>query len=327
MSQPALESPPIAAPVADAVRLPDNAYTPLAAGESYRPIVPAADPAPEVTVRSVGWGVLLCVIFTVASAYSGLKVGQVMEAGIPISILAIGLARAYRRRSTLLENIILTGIGGTAGGVVAGAIFTLPALYALKLDPNPAQTIFICLAGGCLGVLFMVQLGRLYQDRALNDRAEQLQREALAIRRRVAGEDDWVTAVSLDDLGSVLRLNGDIDDAEALLRQCLEVNRKSRGERHANTGIALHDLGLIAVARHDYGKAEALLQNGLDIHREALGEAHPLVAAGLNSLAHVWLAQKRYAEAESAMQQALAIARAALGDEHQLAAIYMAGPL
>ena len=162
MSQPALESPPIAAPVADAVRLPDNAYTPLAAGESYRPIVPAADPAPEVTVRSVGWGVLLCVIFTVASAYSGLKVGQVMEAGIPISILAIGLARAYRRRSTLLENIILTGIGGTAGGVVAGAIFTLPALYALKLDPNPAQTIFICLAGGCLGVLFMIPLRRYF---------------------------------------------------------------------------------------------------------------------------------------------------------------------
>ncbi|HTM30267.1 MAG TPA: oligopeptide transporter, OPT family [Vicinamibacterales bacterium] len=162
MSQSALESPPIAAPVADAVRLPDNAYTPLAAGESYRPIVPAADPAPEVTVRSVGWGVLLCVIFTVASAYSGLKVGQVMEAGIPISILAIGLARAYRRRSTLLENIILTGIGGTAGGVVAGAIFTLPALYALKLDPNPAQTIFICLAGGCLGVLFMIPLRRYF---------------------------------------------------------------------------------------------------------------------------------------------------------------------
>ena len=104
----------------------------------------------------------LCVIFTVASAYSGLKVGQVMEAAIPISILAIGLARAYQRRSTLLENVILTGIGGTSGGVVAGAIFTLPALYTLNLDPHPAQTIFICLAGGCLGVLFLIPLRRYF---------------------------------------------------------------------------------------------------------------------------------------------------------------------
>jgi putative OPT family oligopeptide transporter len=81
-----------------------------------------------------------------------------MEAAIPISILAIGLARVYKRRSSLLENVIITGIGGCAGGVVAGAIFTLPALYILKLDPHPLQTIFICLAGGCLGVLFLIPL-------------------------------------------------------------------------------------------------------------------------------------------------------------------------
>ena len=97
-----------------------------------------------------------------ASAYSGLKVGQVMEAAIPISILAIGLARVYRRRSTLLENVIITGIGGVSGAVVAGAIFTLPALYILKLDPHPVQTIFICLAGGCLGVLFLIPLRRYF---------------------------------------------------------------------------------------------------------------------------------------------------------------------
>ena len=104
----------------------------------------------------------LCVIFTVASAYSGLKVGQVMEAAIPISILAIGLARVYRRRSTLLENVIITGIGGTSGSVVAGAIFTLPALYILQLDPHPVQTVFICLAGGCLGLLFLIPLRRYF---------------------------------------------------------------------------------------------------------------------------------------------------------------------
>ncbi|MGB3628450.1 MAG: oligopeptide transporter, OPT family, partial [Terracidiphilus sp.] len=126
------------------------------------PIVPALVSQPELTLRSILFGIVLCVIFTVASAYSGLKVGQVMEAAIPISILAIGLARIFKRRSSLLENVIITGIGGAAGGVVAGAIFTLPALYILNLDPHPVQTIFICLAGGCLGILFLIPLRRYF---------------------------------------------------------------------------------------------------------------------------------------------------------------------
>jgi putative OPT family oligopeptide transporter len=142
--------------------LPANAYTHLAPGETYKPLVASGEQIPELTARSVGWGIFLCVVFTVASAYSGLKVGQVMEAAIPISILAIGLARAYGRRSTVLENVIITGIGGLAGSIVAGAIFTLPALYILKLDPHPAQTILICVAGGCLGVLFLIPLRRYF---------------------------------------------------------------------------------------------------------------------------------------------------------------------
>jgi putative OPT family oligopeptide transporter len=142
--------------------LADNAYQPLADGETYQPMIPAETIQPELTRRSVLWGVLLCIIFTVASAYSGLKVGQVMEAAIPISILAIGLARVYARRSSLLENVIITGIGGATSGIVAGAIFTLPALYILNLDPKPVQTIFICLAGGCLGILFLIPLRRYF---------------------------------------------------------------------------------------------------------------------------------------------------------------------
>jgi putative OPT family oligopeptide transporter len=146
----------------EATSLPENAYTTLAPGEVYRPIVPAGAAVPEVTGRSVFWGTLLCVIFTIASVYSGLKVGQVMEAAIPISILAIGLARMYPRRSTILENVIITGIGGVSGSVVAGAIFTLPALYILHLDPHPLQSTFICIAGGCLGVLFLIPLRRYF---------------------------------------------------------------------------------------------------------------------------------------------------------------------
>jgi len=142
--------------------LPANAYEPLPPGTVYTPLVPAEARLPELTSRSIGWGIFLCIVFTVASAYSGLKVGQVMESAIPISILAIGLARVYRRRSSVLENVIMTGIGGAAAAVVAGAIFTLPALYILKIDPHPVQTIFICLAGGCLGVLFLIPLRRYF---------------------------------------------------------------------------------------------------------------------------------------------------------------------
>ena len=142
--------------------LPENAYQPLKPGESYQPIVPAQANVPELTPRSIFWGVLFCVIFSVASAYSGLKVGQGMEAAIPISILAIGLARIFKRRTSLLENVIITGIGAASGSVVAGAIFTLPALYMLHLDPHPLQTVFICLAGGCLGVLFLIPLRRYF---------------------------------------------------------------------------------------------------------------------------------------------------------------------
>ncbi len=138
--------------------LPANAYQPLNPGELYVPLVPTSVSMPEITGRAVLWGTLLCIVFSVASAYSALKVGQGMEAAIPISILAIGLARLYKRRSTVLENVIVTGIGGASGSVVAGAVFTVPALYILHLDPHPVQTIFICLAGGCLGVLFLIPL-------------------------------------------------------------------------------------------------------------------------------------------------------------------------
>ncbi len=151
-----------AAPELESKSLPANAYQPLNEGELYVPLVPTSMSLPEITWRAVLWGTLLCIIFSVASAYSALKVGQGMEAAIPISILAIGLARAYRRRSTVLENVIITGIGGASAAVVAGAVFTIPALYILHLDPHPVQTIFICLAGGCLGVLFLIPLRRYF---------------------------------------------------------------------------------------------------------------------------------------------------------------------
>jgi putative OPT family oligopeptide transporter len=142
--------------------LPANAYTVLKPGESYTPIVSGALRQPELTLRALFWGSVFCIIFSVASAYSALKVGQGMEAAIPISILAIGMARLFRRRSSLLENMIITGMGAASASTVAGAVFTVPALYSLQLAPHPVQTIFICLAGGCLGVLFLIPLRRYF---------------------------------------------------------------------------------------------------------------------------------------------------------------------
>jgi len=147
---------------AESKSLSADAYTVLPPGATYQPMIPASAQLPETTWRSVLWGLFFCVVFSVASAYSGLKVGQVMESAIPVSILAIGLARMYPRRSTLLENVIISGLGGTAGAVAAGAIFTLPALYILNLNPHPLQTVFIGIAGGALGVLFLIPLRRYF---------------------------------------------------------------------------------------------------------------------------------------------------------------------
>src|SRR2546425_7842266 len=117
--------------------LPENAYQPLPPGAVYAPLVPASAAPPELTTRSVAWGLFLCSLFTVASAYSGLKVGQVMEAAIPISILAIGLARVYRRRSSVLENVIITGIGGNARAGGGGATLPPPAPHIPHTRPPP----------------------------------------------------------------------------------------------------------------------------------------------------------------------------------------------
>ena len=113
-------------------RLPANAYKPLGPGEQYIPYVPADQVIPEVTVRSVVTGLIMTVIFTAAAAYLGLKIGQVFEAAIPIAILAVGLAGIYSPRSTISENVIIQSIGSASGVVVAGMIFTLPAIFILR---------------------------------------------------------------------------------------------------------------------------------------------------------------------------------------------------
>lgn len=149
--------------------LPENAMRPLKPGEEYHPLMPAKANPREVTTWSLIWGLLMAVIFSAATAYLGLKVGQVFEAAIPITIIAVGLASATKRKDPLGENVIIQSIGACSGMIVAGAIFTLPALYILDSKFPDAQIsvsfleVFLAsLLGGVIGILFLIPFRKYF---------------------------------------------------------------------------------------------------------------------------------------------------------------------
>ena len=147
-------------------RLHPAAYRELQAGETYEPYVPAGATVPEFTVRSVTIGIVMVIVFAVASTYSGLKIAQVMEAAIPISILAVGVSGLFARKNSILENVIVQSIGGASGLVVSGSIFTLPALYIMNVAPGTLSmllTVFVVsVLGSFLGLLFLIPLRRYF---------------------------------------------------------------------------------------------------------------------------------------------------------------------
>ena len=144
--------------------LPENAYTRLKEGEKYIPVVPADKIVHEVTFRSVCWGLLFGVIFSAGSTFLTLKIAQGMEAAIPISIIAVGLTYLYRRRNTLLENVVIQSIGSAAPAAAAGIVFVVPALYVLKLDEFSSffTIFFIGVAGGLLGIVYLIPFRKHY---------------------------------------------------------------------------------------------------------------------------------------------------------------------
>ena len=147
--------------------LPENAYRELKPGEEYKPVLPADKPVTEVTPWSVGMGLLMAVIFSAAAAYSGLKIGQVFEAAIPISIIAVGASAAFRKKNALGQNVIIQSIGASSGVIVAGAVFTIPGLYILQakypeIQINFWQIFFSSLLGGFLGILFLIPFRKYF---------------------------------------------------------------------------------------------------------------------------------------------------------------------
>src|SRR5690554_2966472 len=150
-----------------AMELPGNAYSELQPGEEYKPVLPEERPAKEVTSWSVGMGLLMAVIFSAAAAYSGLKIGQVFEAAIPISIIAVGASAAFRKKNALGQNVIIQSIGASSGVIVAGAVFTIPGLYILQakypeIQINFWQIFFSSLLGGFLGILFLIPFRKYF---------------------------------------------------------------------------------------------------------------------------------------------------------------------
>ncbi|MBQ6044063.1 MAG: oligopeptide transporter, OPT family [Bacteroidales bacterium] len=142
--------------------LPENAHRELGPGEEYKPILDPGKSYPEVTPYSVIMGLIMVVIFSAAAAYLGLKVGQVFEAAIPIAIIAVGVTGALGKKGGLSQNVIIQSIGACSGSIVAGAIFTLPAIYILGLDINFWQMVFSSLLGGVLGILFLIPFRKYF---------------------------------------------------------------------------------------------------------------------------------------------------------------------
>ena len=147
--------------------LPDNAFRELREGEEYTPLMKPERTYREVTPWSIFWGILMAVIFSAATAYLGLKVGQVFEAAIPITIIAVGLSGATHRKDPLGENVIIQSIGACSGMIVAGAIFTLPALYILQskypdITVDFFQVFMASLLGGVLGILFLIPFRKYF---------------------------------------------------------------------------------------------------------------------------------------------------------------------
>ena len=142
--------------------LPENAQRELAPGEEYKPLLSSERQWAEVTPYSVAIGLLMVVIFSAAAAYLGLRVGQVFEAAIPIAIIAVGLTSALGKKEGLGQNVIIQSIGGCSGAVVAGAIFTLPAIYILGVQVSFSQMFLSSLLGGVLGILFLIPFRKYF---------------------------------------------------------------------------------------------------------------------------------------------------------------------
>jgi len=239
--------------------LPVNAYTELKEGEKYTAIIPADLKVQELSIRSIFIGIIMAVLFSGAAAFLGLKIAQVFEAAIPIAILAVGIGNVCRRRSTILENVIIQSIGAASGLIVAGAIFTLPALFILDLDKmtNLFQLFMVATLGGIIGVLFLVPLRRYFvadQHGKLPFPEATATTEVLVAGAR-GGAQAKVLAVAaviggLYDFLSIAMRAWSEEFTTAMVRLLEPLTTKVKMVMSINTGAAVMGLGYIIGLRY-----------------------------------------------------------------------------
>jgi putative OPT family oligopeptide transporter len=234
--------------------LPENARRILAPGEKYLPIVPASEKAPEVTWRAVILGLVMCVIFSGAITYLTLKTGNGLEAAIPISILAVGLSFAFRRQSTILENVMIIAIGSTSGIVAGGAVFVLPALYVMGLEQhtNLFQLFFIPFLGSVLGVCLLIPLRRYFvaDMHGKFPFPEATATTEVLVAGKKGGRDAWVLVYSMliggayDFLAVTLRAWRETFSTD-IIASCSVLTNKWKAVFSTSTGAAITAMGYI----------------------------------------------------------------------------------
>jgi putative OPT family oligopeptide transporter len=148
--------------------LGEQAHRPLADGETYSPYVGADEAIAEFTIKSVVFGIIFGVLFGAANAYLGLRAGLTISTSIPVAVMTVAAFRALAvagHKGTILEANLAQTIGSASSSVASGVIFTLPALFLWGLDPSLLQMTTLAMAGGLLGVLFMIPLSRFMIER------------------------------------------------------------------------------------------------------------------------------------------------------------------
>lgn len=252
--------------------LPDNAYRELRPGEEYHPVMPAASRPKEVTLYSVLFGIVMAIVFSAAAAYLGLRVGQVFEAAIPIAIIAVGVGNLTGRKNMLGQNVIIQSIGATSGVIVAGAIFTLPALYILGLEAQFYQIFLSSLFGGLLGIVLLIPF-RKYFVKDMQGR--------YPFPEATATTEVLVSGEKKGNQAKLLAVSGLIGGLVRLRRQYVRlVDRRDFDEDHAVGHGAGRQNQTGVQGQYRRGGAGARLHRGAEIRRDHLRRiVHRMVRA------------------------------------------------
>ena len=135
-----------------------------------------------------------------------------------------------------------------------------------------------------------------------------------ALERMPAAERG--TSTLINNLGSLLKLQGDREGAAALLREALQARRETLGDRDSSTLTSINNLGSLLQAKGDLEGAAPLLREALQARRETLGDRHPSTLASIFGMSVLLYTQGEEEEAQRLCREAVTASRETLGEEH-----------